>query len=79
MENEVVLQQMYKQCVEQADMWRGVSMEVFLAISYASQAISHASCVLYSFQQNDGDDRGRVADSTQVKNGRPSPSRPSHC
>lgn len=57
MENEVVLQQMHKQCVEQADMWRGVSMEVFLAISYASQAISYAAGVLSSFQQNASDDR----------------------
>jgi hypothetical protein len=29
--------------------------------------------------ENDRDDRGRAVDSTQVKNGRPSPSRPSLC
>lgn len=52
MENEKVLKQVQAQCVEQADMFRGVSMEVFLAISYAAAAVGHAVSVLSSFQQN---------------------------
>ena len=53
MENEKVLKQVQAQCVEQADMFRGVSMEVFLAISYAAAAVGHAVSVLSSFKQND--------------------------